>query len=416
MIDYSRFTLSNGLRLLVHTDTSTPMVALNLLYNVGSRDEHHEHTGFAHLFEHLMFGGSENVASFDQELDKVGGENNAFTTSDYTNYYMQVPAVNVETGFRLESDRMLALSMTDKVLDVQRNVVIEEFKQNYLNKPYGDLWLELKPLAFKKHPYRWATIGADISHIALATLDEVKAFFHRFYHPANAILTVAGNISPERALELATKWFEEIPAGAPNGQRLPAEPVQSDCRSVTLFRDVPYDVALLAWKMPGRADATYQVYELLAELLAGGESSLLMTKLVKETELLTEVECFLSEEIDHGLFCLFLKPRLENTLYQCVDTVTALLDQIFVDQVSASELEKVKNKALTAIALGQMSIHNKAMSLAFGEFLGDADRINLEPLRYQQTTAEELTGIARQLFCPDHCSILYYRRKNIDAG
>lgn len=416
MIDYSRFTLNNGLRLLVHTDTSTPMVALNLLYRVGSRDEHPEHTGFAHLFEHLMFGGSLHVPSFDQELDNAGGENNAYTTSDYTNYYMQVPAANVETGFRLESDRMLALSMSEKVLEVQRSVVIEEFKQNYQNKPYGDLWLELKPLAFRKHPYRWATIGADMSHISGATLDEVKAFFQRFYHPANAILSVAGNITAERALELTTKWFEEIPGGIPNGLHHPAEPVQSALRSLTLFRDVPYDVALMAWKMPGRDDPDYQVYELLAELLAGGDSSLLLTKLVKETELLTEVECFLSEEVDHGLFCLFLKPRLENSLYQCVEEVSTLLEQMFRQQVVASNLEKVKNKALTAIALGQMSVHNKATSLAFGEFLGDADRINREPLRYQQTTAEELTATARQLFRPDGCSILYYRRKNIDAG
>ncbi|HAQ64826.1 MAG TPA: peptidase M16 [Bacteroidales bacterium] len=413
MIEFNRFTLDNGLRLLVHTDTTTPMVAINVLYDVGSKDEHPGHTGFAHLFEHLMFGGSLNIESYDRELEKVGGENNAFTTSDYTNYYLQIPANNVETGFRLESDRMLSLSFSEKKLDVQRNVVMEEFKQSYLNKPYGDLWLELKPLAYTHHPYRWPTIGSDISHIANATLEEVKAFFNKYYHPANAILSVAGNITPERALHLTRKWFGDIPAGAANERKLPAEPPQQALRTMTIFRDVPYDVALLAWKMPQRADKDYLVCELLAELLAGGESSLLISKLVNDTELLTEVECFLSEEIDHGLFCLFAKPRLADVIYPCVDTVNETLMGILTFGINSSELEKVKNKALTAIALGQMSIHNKAMTLAFGELLGDANRINIEPQRYQEITMEDLLRVGEMVFQKQNCSILYYRSKNI---
>lgn len=415
MINFSRFTLSNGLRLLVHTDPNTPMVALNILYDVGSKDEHPDQTGFAHLFEHLMFGGSAHVASFDQELERVGGENNAFTTSDYTNYYMQVPAANVETGFWLESDRMLSLALSEKSLDVQRNVVIEEFKQNYLNKPYGDLWLEMKPLAFTRHPYRWATIGADIAHIANAQMDQVRDFYRRFYHPSNAILSVVGNISERDALRLTEKWFGDIPAGPANIRSLPAEQVQPAFRSLSVFRDVPYDVAMLAWKMPGRTHPGYQVCELLAEMLAGGESSVLVSKLVKDTELLTEVECFLSEEFDTGLFCIFLKPRLINVIYGAVDQLIRTINDFIKQGVDLAKLEKVKNKALTAIALGRLNVQNKAMMLAHGELLGDAGRINDEPERYAQITANEVESMARDIFQPRNCSVLYYRSGNSEA-
>jgi len=412
MIEFNRFTLDNGLRLLVHTDTNTPMVAINVLYDVGSKDEDPGHTGFAHLFEHLMFGGSLNIESYDRELEKVGGENNAFTTSDYTNYYLQVPASNVETGFRLESDRMLSLAFSEKKLDVQRNVVIEEFKQGYLNKPYGDLWLELKPLAYIRHPYRWPTIGSDIEHIANATLEEVKAFYGRYYHPANAVLSVAGNITGNEALELTKKWFGDIPSGIANHRNLPVEPPQMALRTMTIFRDVPYDVAILAWKMPGRAHKDYQVCELLAELLTGGESSLLISTLVNDCELLTEVECFLSEENDHGLFCLFAKPRQMDIIYKAVETIVETLHNILKNGIRDSELDKVKNKALTAIALGQLSIHNKAVSLALGELLGDANRINLEPQRYQEITMDDIMRVGSLMFQQKNCSILYYRSRN----
>lgn len=411
MITFNRFVLPNGLRLLVHTDSNTPMVAINVAYHVGSADEEPGMTGFAHLFEHLMFSGSLHVASFDAELEKVGGENNAFTTSDYTNYYMQVPAVNVETGFRLESDRMLSLAINNESLEIQRNVVLEEFKQNFLNKPYGDLWLEFKPLAYTKCPYRWPTIGADMNHIAQATLGQVHQFYQRFYQPSNAVLTIAGNIDSDEALRLTKKWFGNIPSSPPSQKNFAPEPSQKALRTLTVFKEVPYDIALLAWKMPGRAHPDYQAYELLAEMLAGGESSILVTKLVKETELLTEAECFLSEEFENGLFCLFLKPRIEGDIYSVVDTVVETINHYLNTGITEHELEKVKNKALTGIAMSRLSIQNKAIMLALAELLGDCNRINNEPDRYNQITSSYLQQIASNLFQPQVCSILYYRSK-----
>lgn len=414
MIEFDRFILPNGLRLLVHPDPNTPMVALNVAYDVGSKDEDPRLTGLAHLFEHLMFSGSANIPSFDAELERVGGENNAFTTSDYTNYYMQIPAVNVEAGFRLESDRMLSLLINQHSLEVQRNVVMEEFKQNYLNKPYGDLWLELKPLAFTTHPYRWSPIGADINHIANATLDQVASFYRRFYHPANAILTVAGNITSSEALALTEQWFGDIPAGSANHRILSPEPTQKALRSLTLFRDVPYDVAMVAWKMPGRAHPDYCACELLAEVLAGGESSILVSKLVKETELLTEVECFLSEEFDEGLFCLFIKPRIKGTLQQALETTLDTLATFVHQGIHRVEMEKVRNNALTALAVSRLSIQNRAMMLAFAELLGDADRINTDPERCNSITAGQMTRVAREVLQPSRCSILNYKSKKTE--
>ncbi|MGZ4038866.1 MAG: M16 family metallopeptidase, partial [Bacteroidia bacterium] len=289
MIHFEKFKLKNNLTVIVHEDKSTPLACINILYDVGARDEDENKTGFAHLFEHLMFGGSINIPNYDEPLQLVGGENNAFTTNDITNYYCTVPAENIETAFWLESDRMLSLAFTDKSLEVQRNVVIEEFKQRYLNQPYGDVWLLLRPLAYKTHPYRWATIGKEISHIETATMSDVRAFFKEHYNPGNAILVVAGNVDPAQVKQLAQKWFEPIEAGAKPRRRLPKEPKQTEARHLTVERDVPVDSIYKAYHMCSRNDKNYHTVDLISDILSRGNSSRLYNALIKEKQLFSEI-------------------------------------------------------------------------------------------------------------------------------
>ncbi|MBE9491597.1 MAG: insulinase family protein, partial [Bacteroidetes bacterium] len=257
MIDFDKFELNNGLKVIVHQDTSTPIVAMNILYDVGARDEDPDKTGFAHLFEHLMFGGSENIPKYDVPLENAGGENNAFTNNDITNYYLTIPKQNMELAFWLESDRMLQLAFSEKSLEVQRNVVIEEFKQSYLNQPYGDIWLLLRPLAYKLHPYQWTTIGKDISHIENATRKDVKAFYRKFYNPNNAILTVAGDIEMKEIEKLAQKWFGSIESFPKHERNLPLEPKQLEQRHLRVKRNVPFDSIYKAYHMCKRTDEDY---------------------------------------------------------------------------------------------------------------------------------------------------------------
>ena len=282
MIQFEKFLLSNGLRVLVHRDTSTPMAVLNVLYDAGARDENPEQTGFAHLFEHLMFGGSINIPNYDGPLQVAGGENNAYTTNDLTNYYIQIPAENLETAFWLESDRMLSLAFTDKSLEVQRKVVSEEFKEHYLNKPYGDVWHKMRELTYKVHPYRWMTIGKELSHIENAKLDDVKNFFFKHYRPVNAILVVAGNVTVEKVKELAEKWFGDIPSGEKYNRNLPQEPPQLAACSLQLTADVPLDALYKCWHMYPRLDQRYYIADLITEVLSGGGSSRFFQALVKE--------------------------------------------------------------------------------------------------------------------------------------
>src|SRR5688572_8351862 len=301
MIDFNEFTLANGLRVIVHEDHTVQIAVLNILYDVGSRDEREDKTGFAHLFEHLMFGGSANIANYDEPLQRVGGENNAFTNTDITNYYLTVPAANLETGFWLESDRMLSLSFDPQVLDVQRKVVVEEFKQRYLNQPYGDVWLKLRPLAYKVHPYQWATIGKEVSHIENATLEDVREFFFKYYVPNNAILVVAGNVTVEQIKHLSEKWFGPIKSGKIN-RNLPLEPVQQERRFMEIKAPVPADAFYKAWHMPGRFHEDYYATDLLSDLFGRGQSSRLYQKLVKEKEIFTSVSSFVMGTVDPGLF------------------------------------------------------------------------------------------------------------------
>lgn len=408
MVDFNRFTLSNGLRVLVHEDDTTPMAVLNILYDVGARDEEENKTGFAHLFEHLMFGGSVHIPVYDEPLQRVGGENNAFTSNDITNYYITLPATNIETAFWLESDRMLGLAFSEKSLETQRNVVCEEFKQRYLNQPYGDVWLKLRPLAYKKHPYRWATIGQDLAQIENASMEDVKAFFKKHYQPQNAILVVGGQVKTADIRELAEKWFGSIPAGEAYVRNLPREPLQTEARSETVVASVPLNAFYMAFKMPGRKDPAYQAYDLLSDVLSQGQSSRLYNSLLKEQQLFSDIHAYITSSIDEGLFVIEGKLSEGVTMDQAEAAVWAELDQIASEPVAAAELTKVKNKSESIMVFAEMSLLDKAMNLAYYELLGDAAGLNTEIDKYLAVDAEALQQAARQTFDRNKCSTLYY--------
>ncbi|WP_114777421.1 M16 family metallopeptidase [Botryobacter ruber] len=409
MITFKEFTLDNGLQVIVHEDHSTPMAVLNVLYNVGSRDEDENHTGFAHLFEHLMFSGSKNIPVYDEPLQRVGGENNAFTSPDITNYYLSVPAQNIETGFWLESDRMLELAFSEHGLEVQRKVVVEEFKQNYLNQPYGDVWLKLRPLVYKEHPYRWATIGKEIAHIEDAVMDDVKSFFKKHYSPSNAILVVAGNITFEHARELAEKWFGPIPAGTKYERQLPAEPQQASPRVLETSADVPLSAIYKAYHMPGRSHKDYHAIDLISDILGNGKSSRLYNRLVKEQKLFNTISASVSGSIEPGM--LLIQGKLNEGVAledanAAIEAVTAELTEYMVEE---HELNKVKNQAETVIVFSEIELLNRAMNLAYSKLLGDANFINLEGQKVQAVTPQDILRCAKQVLDPNNCSTLLYK-------
>ena len=408
MIQFERFILDNGLRVLVHQDKSTPMAVVNVLYDVGARDEDPAKTGFAHLFEHLMFGGSLHVPVYDEPLQLAGGENNAFTTNDLTNYYCQLPAENLETAFWLESDRMLSLAFSKKSLDVQRKVVCEEFKEHYINKPYGDVWHKMRALAYTTHPYRWMTIGEKLSHIENATLDDVRAFFHKHYNPANAILVVAGNVTTEEVKRLSEKWFGPIPAGEKYNRALPAEPKQTAARSETVKANVPLDALYKCWHIYPRTDKRYYIADLITEILSGGGSSRLYQSLVKEKQLFSSIECYHLGSTDAGLLTIEGKLVKGVKLEDAEAAVNEELRKLQQEGISQRELDKIKNKTESMIAFEDMSIMSRAASLAMYELLGDAELINKELERYQAVTAEQLLEESRIIFDENNCNTLYY--------
>jgi predicted Zn-dependent peptidase len=412
MIEFQKYTLKNGLKVIVHTDTSTPMVAVNVIYNVGARDENPEKTGFAHLFEHLMFGGSKNIPDYDTPLQKVGGENNAFTSNDITNYYLTVPAANIETGFWLESDRMLELDFSDKSLEVQRNVVVEEFKQRYLNQPYGDVYPLMNSLAYKVHPYSWPTIGKDISHIQNATLNDVKEFFFKHYAPNNAVLVVSGNVDADEALRLAEKWFGDIPRRDVPEKNIPAEPVQTEFRSLTVERDVPYDAIYLSFHMDRKLGDDYYATDLLSDILSSGNSSRLYRKLIVEDGLFSELDAYISGDVDPGLFSVAGKLIEGMTMEQAEKAIWDELDKMKNTLVDAVELQKVINKVEANLIYSEIGYLNKAMALAAFELLGDALLINTQGDNYRKVTPEKLCDLANRLFTRENCSTLYYKKKS----
>jgi len=411
MVELEKFELDNGLKVIIHPDPSTPLVALNLLYNVGARDEHPEKTGFAHLFEHLMFGGSIHIPNYDQPLQNAGGENNAFTTNDITNYYLTLPKENIETGFWLESDRMLCLDFSQHNLDLQRHVVIEEYKQRYLNQPYGDVWLLMSPLAYKLHPYRWPTIGKNIQHIEEAALDDVKNFFFNHYAPNNAILVIAGNIERKKAQTLTKRWFSGIEKRTVPERNLPEEPVQRSERRKTVQRDVPYNAIYKAFHMCRRSDADFYASDIISDILASGKSSRLYQHLVQEQRLFSELNAYLTGNIDPGLFIVAGKLIKGVEMERAETEIIKELEKLKHDPVPERELKKVKNRIEFTLVLEETNILSKAISLAFHELLGDAANINSEVQKYRSVKGEQIASVASELFATTNCSTLYYKAK-----
>jgi zinc protease len=411
MIEFQKFKLKNNLTVIVHQDKSTPMACLNIIYDVGARDEDENKTGFAHLFEHLMFGGSVNIPNYDEPLQLVGGENNAFTTNDITNYYCTVPSENLETAFWLESDRLLSLAFDKKSLEVQRSVVIEEFKQRYLNQPYGDVWLLLRPLIYKVHPYKWATIGKEIKHIEDATMEDVKAFFKAHYNPSNAVLVVAGDVEVEQVKALAEKWFEPIDAGVKPKRNLPVEPPQTEYRSLTVERDIPINSIYRAYRMCARTDAEYHTVDLISDILSRGNSSRLYKNLIKDKQLFSDIHAYVMGDFDKGLFVISGKVNDGISIEAAEAGIDAEIAKLQNELVAADELQKCKNKVESTVTYSEADVLNKATNLAISELLGDANLINLEIENYQKVTAEQIKEQANKILQKTNCSTLFYLKK-----
>lgn len=406
MIDFERFELDNGLKVIFHKDSTTPMAVVNTLYDVGARDESEEKTGFAHLFEHLMFGGSINIPDFDAPLQRAGGESNAFTSNDITNYYDVLPAQNLDTALWLESDRMLSLAFTDKSLEVQRQVVIEEFKQRYLNQPYGDVWLELRPLAYTKHPYKWATIGKDIKHIQDAKMEDVKSFFQKYYHPGNAILCVAGNFELSFIKERIEHWFGSIPGKLKPARILPSEPVQNEFRELVLERNVPANAFYYAFKMASRKTMEYYVADMISDALGREKSSRLYIRLKKELNLVSEIGAYITGSLDDGLLMISGKLNDGVSFEQVDSEIWKIIDEFVSDEMSLVELERLNIKIRTAREFQDQGLLNRAMNLCYFELLGDASGINEDSLVYQSITPKHMSVLGKSILKKKNCSVL----------
>ncbi len=411
MIRFERFELDNGLKVLVHEDDSTPMAAVNVLYNVGARDESPEKTGFAHLFEHLMFGGSANIPDFDTPIQMAGGENNAFTNNDITNFYDILPAENLEVAFWLESDRMMSLNFDERVLEVQRKVVVEEFKETCLNEPYGDVWHHIADMAYKVHPYRWPTIGKVPKHVEDATLDDVKEFFFRYYRPNNAVLAVAGNVKAKEVKAMAEKWFGDIPAGNGNIRQLPQEPPQKRLEKRINEANVPVDAVYLAFHMPARNHPDYYVADLLSDVLSNGSSSRLYRRLLKEQQLFSNIDCYVTGSIDPGLLIVEGRPAEGVSIEMATAAIWKELEELKSSSIPEQELQKLKNKMESTLVFSELNVLNKAINLAFFELLGDAELINKEAGFYQQITTASLHRVANEILTEENCSELFYKAK-----
>ena len=412
MIAFERIVLENGLTVIIHEDFSTPMVAVNVVYNVGSKHENPNHTGFAHLFEHLMFGGSKHIPDFDTPIQDAGGENNAFTNTDLTNFYEVLPAQNVETALWLESDRMLQLRFSKKSLNTQKKVVIEEFKETCLNEPYGDMWHHLSALCYTHHPYQWPTIGKHLDHIADATIDQVAVFFEQYYKPENAVVVLAGNITISKGFELVQKWFGDIPKGNFKKNAIEVEPVQSTPRQKVLTQNVPHEAIYQGYHMGTRLSDSYYACDLLSDVLANGRSSRFYQKLYKEQQLFSTIDAFISGTTDPGLFIIEGKTMPSISIDQAKDAIRTELNILQNDKIPDRELTKLKNAVESSLTFSEVSALNKAISLAYFEVLGDANLINEEAKRYQEITADDLRDTAQNVFKPENCSeVIYLQQK-----
>ena len=408
MIHFDKYTLDNGLRLVVHEDKSSPMVAVNVVYDVGSRDEDPGKTGFAHLFEHLMFGGSQNVPDFDGPIQNAGGENNAFTNTDMTNFYNVLPAENVETALWLESDRMKQLVFSEKALNIQKKVVVEEFKETCLTEPYGDVWHHLADLAYEKHSYKWPTIGKTPDHIKDAKLDDVVHFFNKHYTPQNAIIVISGNMSSNRAYELVQKWFADIPAGIKYNRALEQDLPQLEKKQKIVKGNVPLTALYLSFHMVDRSHPDYYAYDLLSDVLSNGRSSRLFQRLYKENPMFSQIDAYISGTFDPGLFVIEGRPMPNIEIDQAKAAIWKELDNLKQEKLDQRELQKIKNKIESSLEYSEVNILHKSMSLAYFELLGDANLINKEAESYQKVTSEDIQRVAQNIFVEENCAELIY--------
>jgi len=412
-----RHTLANGLRIVHHEDTTTQMVAVNLLYNVGARNEDAEHTGYAHLLEHLMFEGSVNIPNYDIHVQLAGGENNAWTNNDLTNYYITIPKSNVETAFWLESDRMLGLALTEQSVKVQKEVVIEEFKQQHLNRPYGDVQHLIRALAYKVHPYRWPTIGITPQHIEQATRDSIMQFYHRYYTPGNAILSVVGNISFDEVVQMAEKWFgcienKAMPSSTSRYIHTPLmEPEQKRMRRKTVYRHVPSNMLIMAFHMSDRYQQEYHVCDLITDILSAGQSSRLIQRLINTRKLFTSLDAYIQGSLDAGL--LYIMGRLSDgvTFEEAEQAVWHELDTLKRVAVPDEELNKVRNRSESERTFNNISYLNRAINLAQLELIGQDPTLDDELTRYCSVTAEDIKHTSRKIFTKKNCSVLYYKKR-----
>ncbi len=412
MISYNLHTFENGLVLIYHQDKNTELCVVNTLYNVGSRDENPNKTGFAHLFEHLMFGGSVNIPDFDQPIQMASGENNAFTSNDITNYYITLPKQNIETALWLESDRMLQLDFSQKSLDVQKGVVIEEFKQRYLNQPYSDCWLHIHNLVYKTHPYNWATIGKEISHIENATLEEVKSFFFKFYNPNNAIICLAGNIGFEESIKLVEKWYIDIPKGEKNKNIYQKEPDIIERREQIIKNNVPQRAIYMCFKMVNRLHQLYPAFDLLSDILGRSNSARLIENLIKKKSIFSHVSSFVGGEIDEGLFIIEGKLTQDIEFEEAENAVFEILEDVAKNGVTENEIVSIKNKFITSNLFSQTSVLNKAMALCYGHLLGNANFINEEIELYKNTQIEDIKNAAKLFLNKNQVCVLKYEPNN----
>jgi len=408
MISFDRYVLENGLRLIVHEDQSSPMVAINVVYDVGSRDEDPSMTGFAHLFEHLMFGGSVNVPDFDGPVQNAGGENNAFTNTDMTNFYNVLPAVNMETALWLESDRMQQLAFSEKALNIQKKVVIEEFKETCLTEPYGDVWHHLSELVYEKHSYRWPTIGKALSHIEDAKLEDVVHFFKKHYTPSNAILVISGNMPSKKAYDLVYKWFSEIPSGIKYERKLTYDEPQIKQRQKIVKGNVPMAALYLSFHMVDRNHPDYYAYDLLSDVLSNGRSSRLFQRLYKEKHLFSEIDAYISGTFDPGMFVIEGRPMPNISIENAKQAIWSELEMLKKEPLDSRELQKLKNKIESSLEYSEVNILHKSMSLAYFELLGDANLINNEAEEYQKVTSKDIQRVANKMFVLENCSELIY--------
>jgi zinc protease len=411
MISYEKMILQNGLTVLMHEDKNTPIASISVLYKVGSRDEHPEKTGFAHLFEHLMFGGSVNIPDYDGVMQRAGGENNAYTNHDYTHFFTTLPAINIETALWLESDRMLELMLQKEVLDVQKKVVVEEFYETCLNLPYGDVWHELSALNYEKHPYKWPTIGVHPSHIEKANLTDVKKFYNKYYHPGNAILVIAGPISIKRMKELAMKWFNDIPSGKTIKKNYSSEPPKKEARHKQSQAEVPVDAIYMTFPCPARADKAFYAVDLLSDIFSNGPSSRLIHRLTRENKYFNQIDCYVTGDFDPGLIVFEGRPTEKISLQDAEEIISKEINDLKNQLIESAELQKWKNKAESTLVLSEMGIQSKSMNLGFFEALGNADLMNAESEIYQSLTAEEIQQAAKVWLRDDQKSVLTYKGK-----